>query len=116
MLSGVLALIGDWIARGSKPLDSVPGLAIMLGALLIGLLLNRLTGRKVPAVCWVSLVAMALTSPICPWAAQITALTGKINFLALITPMLAFAGLSIAKDIPAFSPTRLADCRRFVCG
>ena len=102
VLSGVLALIGDWIARGSKPLDSVPGLAIMLGALLIGLLLNRLTGRKVPAVCWVSLVAMALTSPICPWAAQISVLTGKINFLALITPMLAFAGLSIAKDIPAF--------------
>ena len=29
------------------------------------------------------------------------ALTGKINFLSLITPMLTFAGLSIAKDMPA---------------
>lgn len=102
VLSGVMALMADWIARGSRPLDSVPGLTIMIGAVAVGVLLNRVTGRKIPAVCWVSLVAMALTSPICPWAAQISALTGKINFLALITPMLAFAGLSIAKDIPAF--------------
>jgi hypothetical protein len=29
-------------------------------------------------------------------------LTAKINFLGLITTMLTFAGLSIAKDIPAF--------------
>lgn len=102
VLSGLLALLGDWIARGSSPLASLPGLLIMLGAVLAGVLLNRATGKKIPAVCWVSLVAMALTSPLCPWAAQVGALTGKINFLSLITPMLTFAGLSIAKDMPAF--------------
>jgi len=102
VLSGLLALLGDWIARGSSPLESLPGLIIMLGAVLVGVLLNRATGKKIPAVCWVSLVAMALTSPLCPWAAQVGALTGKINFLSLITPMLTFAGLSIAKDMPAF--------------
>lgn len=102
VLSATLALIGDWIARGSNPLASLPGMAIMLGAVLAGVFLNRVTGKKIPAVCWVSLVAMALTSPACPWAADISALTAKINFLALITPMLTFAGLSIAKDIPAF--------------
>jgi hypothetical protein len=102
VLSSILALIGDWIARGSNPVESLPGIGIMLGAVLIGVLLNLATGKKIPAVCWVSLVAMALTSPLCPWAAQIGAMTAKINFLALITPMLTFAGLSIAKDIPAF--------------
>lgn len=102
VLSGLLALLGDRIARGSSPLESLPGLLIMLGAVLVGVLLNRATGKKIPAVCWVSLVAMALTSPLCPWAAQVGALTGKINFLSLITPMLTFAGLSIAKDMPAF--------------
>ncbi|MFI5447943.1 DUF3100 domain-containing protein [Polaromonas sp. UC242_47] len=102
VVSGALALMADWIARGSQPLESLPGMAIVIGAVVVGVLLNRATGRKIPAVCWVSLVAMALTSPICPWAAQVDTLTGKINFLALITPMLTFAGLSIAKDIPAF--------------
>ncbi|MFX7849551.1 DUF3100 domain-containing protein, partial [Acinetobacter baumannii] len=52
--------------------------------------------------CWVSIVAMALTSPLCPWAAQLVALTGKINFLSVTPVMLTFAGLSLAKDIPAF--------------
>lgn len=102
VLSGALALMGDWIARGANPVDSIPGLLIMIGAVIVGVLLNRATGRKIPAVCWVSLVAMFLTSPLCPWAADMVALTGKINFLALITPMLTFAGLSIAKDVPAF--------------
>jgi hypothetical protein len=102
LLSGALALVADWIARGSKPLDSVPGMAIILAAVLVGVLLNRATGKKIPAVCWVSFVAMALTSPLCPWAAPIAAMTAKINFLGLITTMLTFAGLSIAKDIPAF--------------
>jgi hypothetical protein len=102
LLSGALALVADWIARGSKPLDSLPGMAIILAAVLVGVLLNRATGKKIPAVCWVSFVAMALTSPLCPWAAPIAAMTAKINFLGLITTMLTFAGLSIAKDIPAF--------------
>ncbi len=102
LASGALALVADWIARGSKPFDSIPGMAIILSAVLVGVLLNRITGKRIPAVCWVSFVAMFLTSPLCPWAAQMNALTGKINFLALITPMLTFAGLSIAKDIPAF--------------
>jgi hypothetical protein len=35
-------------------------------------------------------------------AAAVAGLTGQINFLALATPILAFAGLSIAKDVPAF--------------
>jgi hypothetical protein len=102
LLSGALALVADWIARGSKPLDSVPGMAIILAAVLVGVVLNRATGKRIPAVCWVSFVAMALTSPLCPWAAPIAAMTAKINFLGLITTMLTFAGLSIAKDIPAF--------------
>ncbi len=45
---------------------------------------------------------MAMTFPLTPYAAEVAALTGKVNFLAMITPMLTFAGLSLAKDIPAF--------------
>lgn len=102
VLSGALTLLGGWIALGTKPLDALPGMLIVLAAVAIGVLPNKFIGKKIPAVCWVSLIAMALTAPICPWAAEINALTAKINFLAFITPMLTFAGLSIAKDIPAF--------------
>ena len=69
---------------------------------LVGDLIYMGTGRKLPAVCWISFVAMALTFPAVPYAAEVAAITSKVSFLAMITPMLTFAGLSLAKDIPAF--------------
>ncbi len=77
-------------------------MGIIVGVVLAGYGLYRLTQRKLPAVIWVSLVGMALTYPAFPFAADVSAMTAKINFLALSTPILAFAGLSIAKDVPAF--------------
>jgi hypothetical protein len=100
--TGAFALIGNCLAYKNAPLDALPGLAVMLAILAVGYAAYRLTGSRMPAVCWVSLTGMIATYPGVPYAAEIAALTGKINFLALTTPMLAFAGLSIAKDIPAF--------------
>ncbi|WP_034298547.1 DUF3100 domain-containing protein [Herbaspirillum sp. RV1423] len=102
VFAGVLTIIANWIAYKVAPLESVGCIVIMIAAVFVGDLLCNLTGKKIPAVCWVTLVAMFLTSPACPWAEAVAAITGKINFLAVITPMLTFAGLSIAKDIPAF--------------
>jgi len=102
VFTAALALICDWITHGTTPLVGFPGMAIMVVASLVGDALASATGRRIPAVCWVSLVAMFLTSPLCPWAAQISALSAKNDFLGMVTPMLTFAGLSIAKDLPAF--------------
>jgi hypothetical protein len=104
VLVAFFALFGNWITYKAAPTDPmVPGgMAIIVGVVLAGYALYRLTGRKLPAVVWVSLIGMLCTYPGFPGAAAIAAMTGKINFLALATPILAFAGLSIAKDVPAF--------------
>ena len=102
VVTGAFALVGNWLAYGNAPLDALPGVAIILAVVAAGYAIYRLTGARIPAVCWISLLGMIATYPGVPFAAEIAALTGKINFLALTTPMLAFAGLSIAKDIPAF--------------
>lgn len=99
---GVLVLIGNRIGYGIPVLDALPGVALIIAAVLVGDLIYIGTKRKLPAVCWISFIAMAMTFPATPYAAEIAALTGKVNFLAMITPMLTFAGLSLAKDIPAF--------------
>ena len=78
------------------------GVAIIIGVVLVGDLVYLATQRKLPAVCWISFVAMAMTFPSTPYAAEVAALTGKVNFFAMITTMLTFAGLALAKDIPAF--------------
>ncbi|AOJ26998.1 DUF3100 domain-containing protein [Burkholderia seminalis] len=102
IVTAAMALVCDWIAHGTTPLVGLPGMAIMVCATIVGDALARVTGRRIPAVCWVSVVAMFLTSPWCPWASQIAALGSHNDFLGVTTPMLVFAGLSIAKDIPAF--------------
>jgi hypothetical protein len=103
LLIGAYGLIGNWLTYGVVPDASVvAGMAIILCPVLLGWILYRLLGRRLPAVLWVSLLGMALTYPGTPFAAEAAALTGKINFLALATPILTFAGLSVAKDVPAF--------------
>jgi hypothetical protein len=99
---GAMVLLGNRVGFGVPILEALPGVALMVGAVVIGDLIYRGLGRKIPAVCWVSLVAMGMTFPGFPLASTIAELTGKVNFLALITPMLTFAGLSLAKDLPAF--------------
>ena len=100
---GAYGLIGNWLTYGT-PIDTqaATGLAIILIPVFIGYALYVLTRRVLPAVIWVSLIGMLMTFPGMPHAQEISALTGKINFLALATPILAFAGLSLAKDVPAF--------------
>lgn len=101
-VTAVLALVCDWITHGTTPIEGLPGMLVMVLAVIVGDAICNATGRKIPAVCWVSLVAMFLTSPLCPWGAQIATLSAKNDFLGVTTPMLTFAGLSIAKDVPAF--------------
>ncbi len=88
--------------RRRRALSVFAGLAIITAVVAVGYAIYRLTKGILPAVLWVSFVAMALTYPATPFAAEVAAMTGKINFLALATPVIAFAGLSIAKDIPVF--------------
>ncbi|TCU95262.1 3-hydroxyisobutyrate dehydrogenase-like beta-hydroxyacid dehydrogenase [Paracandidimonas soli] len=99
---GLMVLIGNRIGFGTSMLEALPGVALIILAVLVGDLIYMGTRRKLPAVCWISFVAMAMTFPSVPYAAEVAELTGKVSFLALITPLLSFAGLSLAKDIPAF--------------
>ena len=100
---GIIALAANHIAFKTVPDGAtLAGLGIILSCVAVGFAVNELTRGMVPAVLWVSLVAMTLTYPAMPYAADIAALTGRINFLALATPVIALAGLSLAKDLPVF--------------
>ena len=100
---GVIALLGNRLAFGTAPDESaIAGLAIIIAVVIVGAGVFHLVGRAVPAVLWVSLVAMTLTYPSTPYATETAALTGKINFLAIATVVIALAGLSVTKDLPVF--------------
>ncbi|WP_263406730.1 DUF3100 domain-containing protein [Affinibrenneria salicis] len=100
--TAILSSVANWIAFGHFSSAVIAGCLIMILISLMGDIVYKLTRGKIPTVCWVSVIAMYATSPWCPWAKEIAELTGSINMLSIITPMLTFAGLSIAKDLPAF--------------
>lgn len=101
VISGAVALVGNWIATKVDPMAALPGLLIMICVALIGIAIYRaLRALHIPLVCWVSLVGILATAPFSPAAAFIGPLVGKIGLLPLVTPVLAYAGLSLAKDLP----------------
>lgn len=101
-VTAVATLAGNWITYKTAPQAAVLGIIGIALVALISDAIAHLVPFKIPVVCWVAAVGMLATAPIGPWAAPIAAITGKVNFMALTTPILAYAGLSLAKDIPAF--------------
>ncbi len=58
---------------------------------------------RIPMVLVLSIIATAVGVPgLFPFSDTVIALTGKLNFMAFTTPVLALAGFSVAKDLPVF--------------
>ena len=113
----LLILVGNWIATGIagggnfnwnaakaiNPIQALPGVLILWGACLVGILLSRYVPFYVPTIAYVGTLTLILTIPGMPGSKEIAALATKVNFLATATPIIAFASLSIAKDLSAFA-------------
>lgn len=100
--TGALTVAATWVSTGHVSTELVVGCMLMVVLAFIGEIISRLTRGKIPTVCWVSVIAMYASSPWCPLAAEVTAFGKAIGMSAILTTMLTFAGLSIAKDLPAF--------------
>ena len=102
LLVGVLTLLGNWVATKTDPWTALPGMLILLAIVFVGLVLTRVIPVYVPAIAYISTIALVLTVPGFPYAKETLAYVNKVNFLALATPIIAFASLSIAKDLDEF--------------
>lgn len=102
VLIGIMTTTGNVIGYNMPAGEAAIGYAIMLIITLLGVGLTHAVPIKLPMVFWVSIVALLVTSPISPIATTITFYTSKVDFLALCTPILAYAGLAIGKDLEAF--------------
>lgn len=75
---------------------------------ILGFIIDKIIPFKIPVVICVSLLALFVSSPICPGNDFIVEQTEKINFMAIATPILAYASLSFGKDLKEF---RKLSCR-----
>lgn len=110
-LVSVFALIGNWMSTMKAgnpvtPLEGLPGMLMLFAITIIGCLitegLDRVLPKNLPAIAYISLIAIIVTIPGFPGAEYASASMGKIGLLPLCTPILAYAGISLGKDLDTF--------------
>ena len=102
-ISAILTAIGNIMDGKHVFSDSLLGVAILAGIATIGAVISSLPyANKFPMVFWVSLVGVLISLPGMPGQPWVIEKTSHITFLATTTPVLAYAGLSLGKDLGAF--------------
>ncbi|PZQ70394.1 MAG: hypothetical protein DI563_18525 [Variovorax paradoxus] len=100
MTGGVV--IANALSYKVPALVSLEGMGVVVAIVAVVEAIKRLL-PKLPLVLVLSVVATVVGIPgLFPFTDTVLALTGKLNFLAFTTPVLALAGFSVAKDLPLF--------------
>ncbi|MCH3963434.1 MAG: hypothetical protein LKE46_04115 [Clostridium sp.] len=100
---GIIALVGNTLNHKVPLITGIIGMGILVGITLVGIIIKKIVPLNLPMVFWVSVVAILVTCPLNPYGAYLDAqYLDKIDMLALTTPVLAFAGLSLGKDLKLF--------------
>lgn len=102
VIVAILILVGNFVGYKINPVTAFPGMLILFLIVLVGLWITKIMPGKLPAVVYVSLLGIVLTMPWFPLGNKIAELTSQVNFLALTTPILGYAGISMGKDLDSF--------------
>jgi hydrogenase/urease accessory protein HupE len=78
---------------------------ILVALAFIGILLSKVVPINIPAVAYIVTIATILTVPSVPGSAFITKYVSEVNFLALATPILAYAGVYTGKNLDSLKKT-----------
>ena len=82
---------------------SLAGMLILTLITLVGYFLSYVVpAKKISAVLWISIIAIFIASPILPVSDFVVKSVDNISINAIITPILAYAGIIIGKDWGAF--------------
>lgn len=89
------------VAPGAWTLSTVGGIVFLLVVTVVSVLLKRII-PVIPVIFWTSAIGLVLTAPFSPVDQHILSLVEGVDFLSIATPILAYIGLALGKDIPQF--------------
>ena len=112
VISAVYASIGNWIftTKAGKPVtpgEAAPALVVMVILVIIAMFVQSLFERipkwpKLPTALYLTLIDTYIGSSISPVQDWIVTNISKVELMALCTPILAYAGIAIGKDLDEF--------------
>ena len=103
LVTGIFSWVANLINIHPDLGGSAVGVFFLVLLASIGIFLSKLPGlNKIPMVFWVSIVGVLVSVPGFPGGDSVLSYTKQVSFIALTTPLLAYAGLSVGKDMEAF--------------
>lgn len=103
ILVAIIMAAGNTVGYKVDFMLSLQALAILVVISIIGYFVGKVPLlNKFPVILWVSVVAAVASSPIFPFHEQVVSITDNVSLLAVCTPVLAYAGLAIGKDLALF--------------
>ena len=112
VISAVYASIGNWIftTKAGKPVtpgEAAPALVVMVCLVILAMFVQSLVERipkwpKLPTALYLTLINTYMGCDISPFQDWIVTNISKVELMALCTPILAYAGIAIGKDLDEF--------------
>ena len=98
LLMSIEGAISNALSGAGGVIEGLPGLLILVGISMAGILLGKYMPGKIPAVAYVVTLGCILTYPGFPGSDVINFYMKKVGFVS-------YAGVSIGKDMDAFKST-----------
>lgn len=99
---GVIILIGQRISVGTSMVTALPGMVMLILAAMAAMIIKDLFPKSIfPAFGFATIIGLLLSMPYSPTSEVFLTNTNNINFMAITTPLLAFAGISVGNKIEA---------------
>ncbi len=103
LIVSFMSLFSNVLGTKANLVESIPGLLILAAIALAGIIMAKVLPGNIPSVAYVVTLGCILTYPAVPGSEFINYWVGKVGFVALCTPILAYAGIAIGKDLDAFA-------------
>ncbi|CEH35794.1 hypothetical protein [Romboutsia lituseburensis] len=100
LMVGAMILAGQFISKGVSIFTALPGMLIMIAAAMVAMMLKDLFPKSIfPAFGFATIIGLLLSIPGNPISDVFNEQVANINFMAITTPLLAFAGISVGNKI-----------------
>lgn len=103
LIVAILSLVSNWVGYDVMPITALPGMLLLVAIALVGLILHQLIPIKVPSIAYIGIIGLIVTVPAFPGSAQFDVWISEVDLLALTTPILAYAGISIGSSWKSFA-------------
>lgn len=103
LIFGGITLIGNMVGYQIYSPGAVPGMLVLIAIALLGMIMEEYIPVNIPAVGYIALIGIIVSVPWFPGSEIIVEWTSQIELLAITTPILAYAGISIGRNWADFT-------------